>query len=295
MNRRRILYALIFLMVAFWSGNYIVGKIALREFPPVLVAGLRIGFAGLMILPFGLRERFAGGSAGATPGAASTVRLVLLGVFGVTLNQVFFIVGLSRTSVAHAAILIGLTPIQVLVLACLRGQERITAQRAVGMAIALAGVALLKAFEPEAAAGATWLGDLFTFLAGTFFAIFTVLGKEVAKLYSAVTVNAHAYVGGAVALAPVTLWEISRHSLAHISAGAWMAVLYMALFSSVIAYLIYYYALMHVSASRVSAFSYLQPVFATAMGAALLREHVGAPVIAGGLVILSGVYLVERG
>ena len=295
MNRPLILYALIFLMVAFWSGNYIVGKIALREFPPLLVAGLRIGFAGLMILPFGLRERFAGASAGATPGAASTVRLLLLGVFGVTLNQVFFIVGLSRTSVAHAAILIGLTPIQVLILACLRGQERMSIKRAAGMSIALAGVALLKAFEPAAAAGVTWLVDLFTFLAGTFFAIFTVFGKEVTRLHSAVTVNAYAYVGGAVALAPVTLWEISRHPLAHVSGAAWMAVLYMALFSSVIAYLIYYYALTHVAASRVSAFSYLQPVFATAMGAALLREHVGAPVIAGGLVILSGVYLVERG
>jgi len=306
LNRPLILYALIFLMVAFWSGNYIVGKIALRELPPLLVAGLRIGFAGVMILPFyvgqalspakprlsepRLSEPRPSGS-----GHRVILRLLLLGVFGVTLNQLFFIVGLSRTSVAHAAILIGLTPVQVLILACLRGQERMTFQRAAGMAIALAGVALLKAFEPAAASGATWFGDLFTFLAGTFFAIFTVFGKEVTKLHSAVTVNAYAYVGGAVALAPVTLWEISRHPLSHISAAAWMAVLYMALFSSVIAYLIYYYALTHVAASRVSAFSYLQPVFATAMGAALLREHVGAPVIAGGLVILSGVYLVERG
>ena len=289
MNRPLILYALIFLMVAFWSGNYIVGKIALRELPPLLVAGLRIGFAALMILPFYVGQALS-------PAKPPVVlRLLLLGVFGVTLNQLFFIVGLSRTSVAHAAILIGLTPIQVLILACLRGQERMTFQRAAGMAIALAGVALLKAFEPAAAAGATWLGDLFTFLAGTFFAIFTVFGKEATKLHSGVTVNAYAYIGGAVALAPVTLWEISRHPLAHISAAAWLAVFYMALFSSVIAYLIYYYALTHVAASRVSAFSYLQPVFATAMGAALLREPVGAPVIAGGLVILSGVYLVERG
>jgi len=314
LNRPLILYALIFLMVAFWSGNYIVGKIALRELPPLLVAGLRIGFAGLMILPFWAWQWFresacatktnpvsAGVGQALSPaksiisGHRVILRLLLLGVFGVTLNQLFFIVGLSRTSVAHAAILIGLTPVQVLILACLRGQERMTFQRAAGMAIALAGVALLKAFEPAAAAGATWLGDLFTFLAGTFFAIFTVFGKEVTKLHSAVTVNAYAYVGGAVALAPVTLWEISRHPLAHISAAAWLAVLYMALFSSVIAYLIYYYALTHVAASRVSAFSYLQPVFATAMGAAILREPVGAPVIAGGLVILSGVYLVERG
>ena len=298
MNGPLILYALVFLMVTFWSGNYIVGKIALRELPPLLLAGLRIGFAGALILPCWAWERGHASSTGPRPPGSSprdVLHLLLLGVFGVTLNQVFFIVGLSRTSVAHAAILIGLTPIQVLVLAWLRGQERMSIQRAAGMAVALGGVALLKSFEPAAAAGVTWLGDILTFLAGTFFAIFTVFGKEVTKLHSAVKVNTYAYVGGAAALAPVTLWEISRHPLAHVSTAAWLAALYMALFSSVIAYLIYYYALTHVAASRVSAFSYLQPVFATAMGAALLREPVGAPVIAGGVVILSGVYLVERG
>ena len=57
MNGTAALYALIFLMVAFWSGNYIAGKIALREFSPMLLAGLRIGFAGVMILPVYVWER----------------------------------------------------------------------------------------------------------------------------------------------------------------------------------------------------------------------------------------------
>ncbi|MGD0363872.1 MAG: EamA family transporter, partial [Bryobacteraceae bacterium] len=51
MNGAAVLYALIFLMVAFWSGNYIAGKIALRAFSPLLLAGLRIGFAGVAMLP----------------------------------------------------------------------------------------------------------------------------------------------------------------------------------------------------------------------------------------------------
>jgi len=205
-------------------------------------------------------------------------------------------VGLSRTSVAHAAILIGLTPIQVLIVARLRGQERITARKAVGMAIALAGVAVLKAFEPAAGngAGATWTGDFVVLLAGLCFALFTVFGKEVTEQYSTITMNTYAYVGGAVALLPLTLWEAARQPLAHVSAGAWLAAIYMALFPSVIAYLIYYHALAHMTASRVSAFSYLQPVFASVMGVVILGESLGAPVIAGGAVILAGVYLAER-
>jgi drug/metabolite transporter (DMT)-like permease len=223
------------------------------------------------------------------------VQLLVLGLLGVTLNQVFFIVGLSRTSVAHAAILIGLTPIQVLIIARLRGQERITMRKAVGMAIALAGVAALKAFEPAAGTGATLPGDFYILLTGLCFALFTVFGKEVTAQYTTITMNTYAYVGGAIALLPLTLWELAHQPLAHVSAGAWLAAIYMALFPSVIAYLIYYHALAHMTASRVSAFSYLQPVFASIMGVAILGETLGTPVIAGGVVILTGVYLAERG
>jgi drug/metabolite transporter (DMT)-like permease len=296
-----VLYALIFLMVAFWSGNYIAGKIALREFSPMLLAGLRISLAGVMMLPLYLWERVRPGAvtrAGVPPKSArETAQLLVLGLFGVTLNQVLFVVGLSRTSVAHAAILIGLTPIQVLIVAGLRGQERITARKAVGMAIALAGVAVLKAFEPASGngAGATWTGDFVVLLAGLCFALFTVFGKEVTERYSTITMNTCAYVGGAVTMLPLTLWEAARQPLADVSAGAWLAAIYMALFSSVVAYLIYYHALAHMSASRVAGFSYLQPVFASIMGVAILGESLGAPVIAGGAVILTGVYLAERG
>jgi len=292
LNSPVLLYTLICLMIVFWSGNYIVGKIALREFSPLLLASLRIGFAGLFILPFYAWEN----RHHAARWTRRDVPLLLsLGVLGVTLNQVFFVVGLSRTSVAHAAIIIGLTPMLVLILASLRGLEHMTAPKAVGMAIALAGVAALKVFEPASARGATWSGDFFIFLAALFFAIFTVSGKEVTQRFSSVTVNAFAYVGGALALAPVVLWGASRHALAHVGAAAWLSMLYMALFPSVLAYLIYYHALARISASRVSAFSYLQPVFATAMGVTILGEHLGASVIAGGLVILCGVWLAERG
>lgn len=290
MKRPAVLYALILLMVAFWSGNYVAGKVALREMPAMMLAGVRIGMAGLMILPVFFSSR-----AEARPPRRGALRLLVLGLLGVTLNQVFFIVGLSRTSVAHAALIIGLTPILVLLLACLRGQERMTVRKAAGLAIAFAGLAVLKAFEPAGVAGPTWLGDFIVFLAALAFALFTVFGKEVSKQYSSVTMNTVAYVAGGVALAPVTVWEAAHHPFGVISAAAWIAAAYMALFPSVVAYLIYYYALTRIAASRVAAFSYLQPVFALGLGAALLHERVATPEIAGGLVILSGVYLAERG
>jgi len=224
--------------------------------------------------------------------------LIYLGLFGVALNQLFFILGLSRTSVAHSAIIIGLTPIFVLLIGALSRIEHITFRKAAGMMTALAGVLILQLFPPAGvpkSAGPTLVGDFLILLASLTFSLFTVFGKRVSKQHSTVTVNTFAYVGGALALAPATLWQAFRFTFAQVSAAGWLSLLYMALFPSVVCYLIYYYALTHITASRVSAFSYLQPLLATLMAVFLLGERVTFALVVGGAVILAGVYLTERG
>ncbi len=288
-----ILYLLIAAMVLFWSANYIIGKIALREFPPLLAGALRIAMAGVFMIPVYAAQR-----GGAKPwNRRDLPMLVYLGVFGVTLNQLFFMIGLSRTSVAHSALLIAMTPIFVLIIAAIAKQERITLRKAAGMLIAFGGVGILNLLPVTGPPGSqpTVVGDVFAFLAAATFALFTVIGKTVSLRLSAVTVNTFSYLTGAVALAPIAIWQGRGFAFARVSAAGWMSLAYMALFSSVICYLIYYYALGHISASRVAAFSYLQPVIATLMAAAVLRERVTLPLIAGGAVIFAGVFLTERG
>jgi len=288
-----LLYILIAAMVLFWSANYIIGKVALREFPPLLAGGLRMAMAGLFMLPVYAWQR--GGAASWSK--RDLPMLVYLGVFGVTLNQLFFMIGLSRTSVAHSALVIAMTPIFVLIIAATVKQERITLRKAAGMLIAFGGVGILNLMPVSGPPGSqpTVVGDLSVFLAAATFAVFTVIGKRVSLRLSAVTVNTFSYLTGAVALAPIAIWQGRSFAFARVSAVAWISLVYMALFSSVICYLIYYYALGYISASRVAAFSYLQPVIATLMAAVALRERVTLPLIAGGAVIFAGVFLTERG
>jgi drug/metabolite transporter (DMT)-like permease len=68
----------------------------------------------------------------------------------------------------------------------------------------------------------------------------------------------------------------------------------MSLFASVIAYMLFYWALRHLAASRLAAFTYLQPMIATWLGVALLGESVTQQLIWGGALILVGVYVAER-
>jgi len=285
------LYGLIFLMVFFWSANYIIGKVALREFPPLLLSGMRVTIAGLIMLPIywnrpdrGVRQTLESG------------RLAVLGLLGVTLNQLFFVVGLGRTTVAHASFIVSVGPVLVLLIAAATGQERLTARKLTGMLMAMAGIAALKLFQDTSTtAPPTWFGDTFVFLSTLSFALFTVFGKPFTRHYSSATVNTFAYVGGAIALAPMTIWQAAIFPLSRITVTGWICVFYMALFPSIAAYLIYYYALTHIPASRVASFSYLQPVFATSMAVLLLAERLTAPGIAAGMIILAGVYITERG
>lgn len=285
------LYTLIAAMVLFWSGNYIVGKIALREFPPLLLVGLRLAFAGLFMLPVYWWE---GRTVEGRWTRQDLPALLAVGVLGLALNQVFFVAGLSRTSVAHSALLVGMSPVVVLLLASLCGMERLTLRKAAGMLIALAGVAILKAFE-EAGHGPTWTGDILILCNVLAFAGFTVFGKQITKRHTTITVNTFGYVGGALAMLPAMAWEGRNFSFTAVSAGGWISMLYMALFPSVIAYLIYYYVLGRIPASRASAFTYLQPVIAMLLGVVILGEHLTSAIVAGGIVIFAGVWLTERG
>ena len=287
---RALLYSLLGAMVLLWAANFIVGKMVLREFPALLAGGLRTAIAGALMVPI-----YAWRSRGREfrLSRAALGELVLVALLGVALNQLFFIVGLSRTSVAHAAILIGLTPILVLAIAAAMRMERLTIFKAAGMLVALAGVGVLNA-APAKAAGVTLAGDAFILLGATAFAVFTVAGKKIASRHGPITVSAFAYAGGALMLAPLTIWYAAGFSFARVSLAGWVSLFYMAAFPSVVCYLIYYWALTHIPATRVAAFSYLQPLLATAMAVPLLGEPVTPSLAGGGALVLAGVFISER-
>jgi drug/metabolite transporter (DMT)-like permease len=290
LNGPFILYTLISLMVLLWSANFIIGKVALREFPPLLLGALRIGLAGLFVAPAYWRK------VRARP-PADLMMLGFLAVCNVG-NQLLFLIGLHRTTVAHSALIIGVGPIFVLLITATMGLERMTLRKTAGMILALVGVAVLAYQAPPRAGGpgeASLTGDAITAAACVLFSLFAVYGKRAAERHSTVAVNGFAYVSGAALLAPIVLWQARQFPFGHVTAAAWGSLVYMALFPSVICYLIYYHALTHISAARVSAFIYLEPLIATLMGVAFLGERITGPLVAGGTVIFTGVYLTERG
>ena len=285
------LYLIVVAVYLFWGGNFVFSKITLKEIPGPLVAGMRTVFAAIALMAVYKRSR----SADRPPLRRDEYpQLCMIGVCGIAVNQVCFLIGLSLTSASHAALVIGLTPFMVLFLAWFRGQEAFTSNRAIGLAVAVCGMLLLQ--KPSASAQtASLLGDVLILGAGLSFAVYTVFGKELAAEHGGMAVIAVSYAAGAIFLLPMTLFFASRFDFSQVSAAAWWAFGYMSVVSSVLCYIGWAYALKRLSASRLTAFSYLQPLVATLLALPMLGEPITAALVSGGGLIMAGVFLSERG
>ncbi|MBY0502372.1 MAG: DMT family transporter [Bryobacteraceae bacterium] len=285
---RTKLYLLIGLMTFIWALNYIVAKSVARHVPVLPLAALRTVIAGLCVFPVFLLKGEGRWRRQDLPA------MLILGLCGVAMNQIFFVMGMGQTSVAHAAIIAAVAPIQVLLLAALRGQEKLNAMKLSGLAVAFSGVGLLQ-LSKGGGSGATTTGDLFIYASTLLFAGFSVFGKDYTQRLGTFTMTGFAYMLSGLAMLPV-VWLTGRHvAWASLAWPVWAGIFYMAAFSSVLAYLIFYYALAWVPASRIAAFSYTQPILASLLGWVLLGESLTLVVIGSAALVLAGVLLVERG
>jgi drug/metabolite transporter (DMT)-like permease len=297
--------ASITLVVVVWAINFIAAKIGLRYLPPLTMASFRVTLAGLSMVPAYLIcsrwPAFADARRSSSQGI--TLRdlwtFSYLGFFGVVVNQMCFTMGLHYTSVSHAAVIVGMGPIYTLILAVLFRLERATWHKVVGMTIALLGVAVLASENGISARSPSLLGDAITMTGSIGFATYAVLGKRVAGRYDALTMVAFNHFAGAIIILPVALRQarelgpFSRWRA--VPWPAWAAVVFMAVCSSALAYLLYFWLLRYLEASQLSAFTYLLPALAVILGILLLGERGSLTQIIGGILALGGVYWVESG
>ena len=302
---RWVIAASVVLIVTIWAVNFIAAKIGLRHLPALTMGSFRVVLAGLTMVPaYFLLLRLPAFADAARVRQNGVLRqdlwtFVYLGFFGVVVNQMCFTIGLHFTSVSHAAVIVGMGPIYTLVLAVALRLERATWHKALGMILALVGVALLASEEGISARSPSLLGDAITMTGSLGFATYAVLGKRVAPRYDALTMTAFNHFAGAIMVLPLAIHQAialgSPVSWRRIPVEAWAALLYMAMLSSALAYLFYFWLLRYLEASQLSAFTYLLPVLATVLGILLLGERGSALDILGGVLALSGVYWVESG
>jgi len=300
---RRVLTATIAFLIAVWAFNFLAAKIALRYIEPLTFASFRLVLAGIfMVLIYLFCLRLPAFAEAARARRAGWSRrdlwiFLYLGFFGVTINQFCFTVGLRYTSVIHSAIIGSLSPLYTLVLAVLFRLESARLRKVLGMGVALAGVALMAAGAGISRHSPALLGDVITLTGSLGFAAYVVLGKRVAARYDSLTMTTFNCIFGALIVLPIAIHRaILLGSFAHWRAfpwPVWACMVYMALFSSAIAYVLYFWVLRYLEASQLASFTYLLPVAATALGILFLGERGSWLELFGGLFALAGVYYIE--
>jgi drug/metabolite transporter (DMT)-like permease len=174
------------------------------------------------------------------------------------------------------------------------GLETLTPGKVFGMLISFCGVIVLETDSGSPLHSPLLLGDLIS-LAGTLgYSIYTVLAKRVAGTYDTISINAFCATAGAIVWLPVALCQGSRLSWSGVGLAGWAGLLYMVLFSSVGGYLLFYWLLRHMEASRVVVVNYFQPVLVVLLSIPLLAERPTVRLLVSGVLVLLGVYLTEH-
>ncbi len=272
------------------AGTYLFGKRALVELSPVELALVRFSLAAIVhgVLLWRLRIRFALRD---LPGLAG------LGVLAVAVNQILFLAGLSLSTPGHASLLYATTPVFVFLVDLLRGRERATAAKIAGIAVAFGGTVVVLAGRGVlgmADARRVLLGDALLVLAVVAWAFYAVGGKAYAARYGGLATGSVTLVSGTLLCAPAGVAFLRLGRLASLSAWGAASVAYLVVVTSVVAWLIYYWALARAEASRVAIWSNLQPVLTALLAWAVYGEALTAPFLAGGAMVVVGVLLTER-
>jgi len=122
---------------------------------------------------------------------------------------------------------------------------------------------------------------------------YTVLGKPLVLKYGALRMTAYALACGSAIYFPFGLYHAVRFDYSQTTPAAWATVAYMAIGLSLVVYVLWFWVLKYMDASRIAVYHNMQPVVATTVAILWLGEQAGLAFIVGGAVILAGLVVTE--
>lgn len=229
-------------------------------------------------------------------------RLLVCGITGVALNQLFFFNGLEITSPINASIIMTSNPIIVMIIASLILKNRITPTKIAGIVAGMAGAVGIILLSADGQSSITSVrGDLFILINSASYGLYLVLVKPLMSKYQPITVMAWVFLFGSLVVFPVGMGDFLEIAWASLDAWQIFSVAFVVLAVTCLTYLFNIYALKKVQPTVASSYIYLQPVLAGIFSwiFAMFTEHdyIGDfswQKVACALLIILGVWLVSR-
>lgn len=273
--------ALLAVQLAF-GGFHVIGKAVLSELQPLTLAGLRVALATPILVAIAWHHDRC------WPKKEDLPVLAGLGILGVCLNQILFIVGLQYTTATNAAILMLSIPVFAVAVAAVLKIETVGWRRILGIGLAIGGAIVL--LDPAGMSGGDGvvLGNLLILLNCLSYAVFLVLSRPVLERLPWRTTIAWSFVFGGAAVLLVSALDLIRLDLSEVSRGAWLSLAYIVALPTIFSYAVNTWAVKRSSPSLAAIYTTAQPLFTAVLAGFFLGERLGWREATGFFLIAAG-------
>jgi drug/metabolite transporter (DMT)-like permease len=284
-------YLLLALCSLFWAGNTIVGRAAVGLVPPATLTFFRWALAFLVLLPFALpylRQDWA----------AIRRNLLVIALFALTGSAGYNVIAylaLHYTQAINSLLLQSVAPLFVALWSFALFRDRLTPRQAAGIAISMTGALIIVC---RGDAGVLFhldfnIGDLMILVALVFYALYTALVRVRPAMHPisflAATIGA-----SAVLMVPPVGYELMVGYVPVLTTATFVALGYVAIFPSVLAYFCLNRGIELIGANRAAPFIHLMPVFGSILAIVFLGERPQPFHAIGYALVLTGVVLAAR-
>ena len=269
-------------------GSYVgLSKLLVVVFPVLLLAWLRFGIAAVAMAGW-VRRR-----PGDLPLSRRDRRLLFLeSLFGNFLFSIFMLYGVAMTSALAAGVIMAALPAVVAILSRVLLGERIVRRVLLGIACAVAGVALVSwSRHADGADAGSLAGNLMLLGAVSCEAIYVVIGKQLTAQVSPKRISALINLWGLALVTPFGLWQATRFDFSAVAPASWWLLLFYSLAASIATVWLWMTGLRHVNAAAAGVYTVLLPISAALVGVLLLGERFSAAQAVAFVIALGGVLL----
>lgn len=271
------------------SGTHLVAKTVTRDINPVVLTFIRgsISTIALTFL-FLIREKRIKVVRG------DVLLLLILSLLAIPINQFFYLYGMKYTLAANGALLYATTPAFVLVLSHFILKEEMTTKKILGVAIAFVGVSIVIFEKGLELSSDYFFGNVMVLIAVIAWALYAILGKKLILKYGAFHVSSLTIIFGGILFVPPGIVGSLSFDFSSIIFSDWMGILYLALGTSVVGYLLWYYAIGKFDTTKVAVFANAQPILTSIMAVVFLHQKISSLFVLGGCITLAGVLLTQK-
>lgn len=267
----------------------VIGKTVLQKMPAISLVGVRVGVTAMALI---LIQRYRGNLK--LIQKSDYLKLFLLSFFGVTFNQILFIGGLSLTKASNVSLLAATIPIFTFGISSLMGNEAFYKIKLIGILTAACGVLILTNIHEVSFSSDTTIGDLMIILNSLSYGIYVAISKNVILRNGPIKSVTWLFVFASIFCVPIGMLQLFRTEISSIPFNLWMLTLYIAIFATLVPYLLNAFALTKVNPSSVAVYIYLQPLIGFLSAVLILKEEITTSSLLAAIFIMVGVFLTTK-